>query len=349
MKFKVILPLAFLCMISCQKPAGYVDPEILKNVLYSYYDGIKDHDRQKMISSTTGDFLLYEQGKIWNNDSVFAEMDRHPYTVKFSFNDFHATVDNGTGHLAYQVNADFVFDDTVDLHLHFIESAAFIKRDDVWKMNFLHVTEQQPRYDTIRYAREYYARRVKEFSAEPVQKASIIFLGNSIVEYGNWRKLLKDSTIVNRGVAADNTFGVLERLEDVIVRQPDKLCIEIGINDISQNIPVEVIVNNITTIVNRVRSKSPATKIYVISILPTNDNVKNEYPDAFNKNGVSDRVNDQLRSKARNGSFIYIDLNNVLRDKQGKLDTRYANSDGLHLNDEGYKRLIALLRSKSYI
>jgi lysophospholipase L1-like esterase len=345
MKLRSILPFVFLGAISCRND----DPELLKKVLFNYYDGIKEHDRQKMITSTTEDFLLYEQGKIWNNDSVFAEMARHAYAVKFSFDDFRATVDNKTGHMAYRVRADFVFDDTVDVHLNFIESAAFTKRDDVWKMNFLHVTAQSPRYDTIRYAREYYAQRVKEFSSEPVQKASIIFLGNSIVEYGNWRKLLKDSAIVNRGVAADNTFGVLERLEDVIVREPEKLFIEIGINDISQNIPVNIIISNITAIVNRVRSGSPHTKIHVISILPTNDNARNEYPDAFNKNDISNRVNEGLRSRASDGSFIYIDLNCVLRDKQGKLSTKYANDDGLHLNDEGYKQLIALLRSKNYI
>jgi len=218
-------------------------------------------------------------------------------------------------------------------------------------LNFLKSTfnQQTPRYDTIRYARDYYAKRVKEFSAEPVQKASIIFLGNSIVEYGNWRKLLKDSTVVNRGVAADNTFGVLERLEDVIARKPDKLFLEIGINDISQNIPVDIIVNNITTIVRRVRSGSPRTKVHVISVLPTNDNVKNEYPDAYNKNHISDRVNNQLRSKAGDRSFIYIDFNQALRNSQNKLDSKYANDDGLHLNDEGYKLLIRLLRSKNYI
>src|SRR5437899_1727406 len=98
---------------------------------------------------------------------------------------------------------------------------------------FISACAQNIQYDTIRYAKKHYAKRVALFKSEPVKKGRIIFLGNSIMEFGDWQKLLHDSTVINRGVAADNTFGVLDRLEDVIIRQPGKLFIEIGINDIS--------------------------------------------------------------------------------------------------------------------
>src|SRR5688572_15846507 len=75
-------------------------------------------------------------------------------------------------------------------------------------------------YDTIQYAKEYHQERLALFKTEPVTKGKIIFLGNSITEFGNWKKLLNDSSIINRGIAGDNTFGVLARLEDVITRQP---------------------------------------------------------------------------------------------------------------------------------
>jgi len=208
---------------------------------------------------------------------------------------------------------------------------------------------QNTRYDTIRYARDYYQKRVTFFNSQPVQKGSVIILGNSIAEYGDWPKLLNDSSIVNRGIAADNTFGVLDRLDDVIIRHPDKLFIEIGINDISQDIPLEIIVNNIFTIVERVKVKLPETKIYVHSILPTNDNVKNEYPSAFNKNGQAILINRQLERDAKERMFTYIDLDNVLRDKNGKLDVKYAEPDGLHLNQAGYAAWVELLKAKKIL
>ncbi|MDP4261697.1 MAG: GDSL-type esterase/lipase family protein [Bacteroidota bacterium] len=204
-------------------------------------------------------------------------------------------------------------------------------------------------YDTIRYAKEHYAKRVILFKSQPLLKGRDIFLGNSITEFGDWRKLLNDSTVINRGIAADNTFGVLDRLEDVITRQPGKLFLEIGINDISQNIPVAIIVKNILTIAGRVTAKSPETKIYVLSILPTNDQVKNEYPDAFNKNEQVNLVNRQLKRKAKENKFTYIDLNKKLRDKDGKLDVKYAKPDGIHLNQMGYQVWIRLLKTKKYL
>jgi lysophospholipase L1-like esterase len=199
-------------------------------------------------------------------------------------------------------------------------------------------------YDTIRYEKKYYQKRVALFKQEQVKKHSVIFLGNSIAQFGDWKKLMNDSTVVNRGIAADNTFGVLDRLDDVIIHQPSKLFIEIGINDISQNIPANIIVKNILTIVSRVKAGSPGTKIYVHSILPTNDNVKSEYPDAFNKNPQIDFVNKQLKLSAKKNKFSYIDLSKELRDKNGDLDIRYANPDGLHLNEKGYETWVKLLK-----
>lgn len=204
-------------------------------------------------------------------------------------------------------------------------------------------------YDTIQYAKEHHKKRVALFKNEPIVKGEIIFLGNSITEFGDWQKFLNTSTVINRGIAGDNTFGVLARLDDVINREPNKLFIEIGINDISQNIPVEIIVKNISTIIEIIKAKSPMTKIYIHSVLPTNDNVKNEYPDAYNKNNVVNLVNRQLKKLAKKENVIYIDINKIFKDRYGKLDIKYAESDGLHINDFAYKTWVELLKSNKYL
>lgn len=204
-------------------------------------------------------------------------------------------------------------------------------------------------YDSIQYAKEHHQKRLQLFRNEPIVKGKIIFLGNSITEFGDWKKLLDDSTVINRGIAGDNTFGVLARLNDVTDREPSKLFVKIGINDISQNIPAEIIVKNISTIIKTVKAKSPVTKIYVHSVLPTNDNVKNEYPDAYNKNGIVDRVNRQLKKQAKKYNIRYIDINKVFRNRYGKLDVKYADADGLHLNDLAYKTWIAFLKNHKYL
>ncbi len=208
---------------------------------------------------------------------------------------------------------------------------------------------QTLRYDTIRYARDHYQKRIAHFKTEPTTKGRIIFLGDSHLEYGNWKKLLSDSTVVNRGIAADNTFGVLDRLDEVIRQEPEKLFVEIGINDIAQEIPVDIIAKNIATIASRVRLGSPLTEIYVTSILPSNDNCKKEYPEVFGKNTEVDKLNAQLKRNASGNKFVYVDFNNLLSAKDGKLLAKYARTDGLHLNDEGYRLWVDLLKAKKYL
>jgi lysophospholipase L1-like esterase len=270
--------------------------------------------------------------------------------VKYQLSNFKVNVDSRWGDMTYFNHADFVFHDTDKLSLDWIESATFRKTPDGWKMNFLHLTVRKDiRYDSIRYAKEHYDKRVNLFNREGLTKGRVIFLGNSLTEYADWKQLLADPTVINRGIAGDNSFGVLDRLSDVIVRQPNKVFIEIGINDISQDIPVEIIVQNVFAIVAAIQTQSPATKIYVHSILPTNDNVKKEYPEAYHKNAQAAAVNGQLEQNASEKNFTYIDLSSKVKDKDGQLDWKYAAPDGLHLNKAGYAVWVKLLKEKKYL
>ncbi len=211
-------------------------------------------------------------------------------------------------------------------------------------LNVFTINAQSIIYDTLPYAVAHYNARLSIFKEESIVKNNIIFLGNSITEFGDWRKLLNNPSICNRGIAGDITFGVLNRLDDIIIRKPSKLIIEIGINDISKNIPEEVIAKNIFTIIKRIKAKSPKTVLVVTSILPTNDSVKMNYPDAFNKNTNAKKVNKILKKEAIKVGYNYIDLYKVFSDGEGKLKIEYADKDGLHINQKGYKKWISILK-----
>jgi len=208
---------------------------------------------------------------------------------------------------------------------------------------------QQANNDTALYKSGHYSERMAIFKSEPVIMGRIIFLGNSITEFGDWKSLLNDPTVINRGIAGDNTYGVLARLNDIIIRKPKKLFIEIGINDFALETGQQHFVQNILSIVRQIRLGSPRTKIYVVSILPTNDNVKTNYPFAWNKERESNIFNDYLAKRARDNHYYFVNLNKVLRDKDGKLNSKYAMADGIHLNKSGYHIYLMLLKSKGYI
>ena len=62
------------------------------------------------------------------------------------------------------------------------------------------LTMAQAKYDTIPNVPDHYLLMTEKFGREPAAKKPVtIFLGNSITEGGNWKNLLKDSSIMNRG------------------------------------------------------------------------------------------------------------------------------------------------------
>lgn len=210
--------------------------------------------------------------------------------------------------------------------------------------SFSSVTAQQKNYDTLPYILDHHRARLAQFAKEPVVKGKIIFLGNSITEGGQWKKLLKDSTVINRGISGDVTFGVLKRLEDIIQREPSKVFLLIGINDISKNIPDEVILENIFSIVRKLKGSLPKTSIYVQSILPTNNSFKNTLPQHYNKDEHVIIINSQLMRYAEKIGFTYVDIYTPFQNKEGKLDARYTY-DGLHLNNIGYEHWASILKN----
>jgi lysophospholipase L1-like esterase len=208
---------------------------------------------------------------------------------------------------------------------------------------------QQGNEDTTLYKSDHYTERMAIFKNEPIIEGRTIFLGNSITEFCDWKSLLNDSTAINRGIAGDNTYGVLSRLSDIIIRKPRKLFIEIGINDFALDPKQQNIVRNILLMVKQIRSGSPHTMIVIVSILPTNDNVKTNYPFAYNKAGEVNIINSHLAKIASSNSYFFANLSKVLQDKNGKLNPKLAMDDGIHLNQLGYQKFLVFLKSKGFI
>jgi lysophospholipase L1-like esterase len=202
-------------------------------------------------------------------------------------------------------------------------------------------------YDTTTSMPEVRASRLAKFGSEPVVTGRVIFFGNSITQGGDWAKLTGDSTVVNRGIGADVTFGLRTRLDDVTRRKPAKLFILIGINDISKDIPDAVIAAEYRLLIDSVRAQSPQTKIFVQSILPLNPTVKN-FPQHYDKQPRVVAVNRLLQRMARETHATYIDLWPIFIDKQNHLDASLTG-DGLHLNQQGYERWVAFLKRRGYL
>ena len=210
------------------------------------------------------------------------------------------------------------------------------------------LSAQTRTYDTLPNLPEHYVKRMALFKSEPVKTGAIIMLGNSITEGGNWKKLLGDSSVLNRGISGDVTFGVLNRLEEVLRHKPSKIFLLIGVNDLSRNTPDEVIIENLFTIARRIKTASPKTELYIQSILPTNDSFKNLMAAFRNKDPHITTINTQLARYADKMKYHYVDLYSRFLGPNGSMDPQYV-TDGLHLNALGYQHWISILRSDSKV
>jgi lysophospholipase L1-like esterase len=202
-------------------------------------------------------------------------------------------------------------------------------------------------FDTIPFIPEHTPQRLAQFEKEPIVPGRIIFLGNSITEMGDWKKVLNDSTVINRGIGGDITYGILKRLKDITDRKPSKVFILIGINDIGKDIPDVVIAENYRKIVVEIHDKCPQTLIYVESVLPVNPNLP-RFPQHYDKQEHIVVVNKLLSSHAKEGNYTYIDIAHLFVDNGGRLDSQYTY-EGLHLKPPAYVIWVDYLKKQGYL
>jgi lysophospholipase L1-like esterase len=187
---------------------------------------------------------------------------------------------------------------------------------------------QRPRLQRVGY----YQARKAMFAGLPDSKSEIVFLGDSLTDQGEWAELFKNGDIINRGISGDTTTGIIERLDEIIRSQPDKIFLMIGINDLwNEHKTVPEIVSNYQKILEKIAQKSPQTQIFMQSILPIN---QKSYQIAINNQDIV-KVNQQLSKLAKQLSYNYLNLHDSFLDNNGQLDVQYT-MDGVHLNDRAY-------------
>lgn len=165
--------------------------------------------------------------------------------------------------------------------------------------------------------------------------SEIVFLGDSITDYVDFREYLPSYRIINMGIAGDTTTGVLRRLDEVIRIEPEKLFLLIGINDICDGIETARIVRNIRKILERVKERLPRTKNYLQAVFPvrlTDIRINVEVR----------ALNTSLRELAKALKCTFVDLYPLLLDDCGELGEEYT-VDGLHLSDKAMSRWMSYI------
>ncbi len=177
-----------------------------------------------------------------------------------------------------------------------------------------------------------YHHRAQHFERLPERLRSIVFLGDSQTEQAEWHELFPDGPVVlNRGISGDYTEGLLERLPEVLRHKPLKIFLLIGVNDLAFGNSVPEIETAYRSIVQKIRTDSPDTELYLQSLLPVNNGVRH----VGVKNAKILEVNARVAQIARDFAVPFLDIATPLKDADGNLAAKFTE-DGLHINGLGY-------------
>ena len=111
--------------------------------------------------------------------------------------------------------------------------------------------------------------RASVFEQLNISSDNIVFIGNSITQGNEWCEVFNNPNILNRGISGALSSEVLENLPHFIKGNPKKIFLMIGTNE---NANPDVVIPNITSIIEIIKRDSPNTEIYIQSILPTRRN-----------------------------------------------------------------------------
>ena len=155
---------------------------------------------------------------------------------------------------------------------------------------------------------------------------TLVLVGDSLTQGGDWAAWLPGEDVVNLGVAGDTTDDVLAGLGGVVAAQPAVIALLIGTNDLAWRRSVEHVVRNVETILVTLRKELPEVRILVQSVMPRGHEFADQIRD----------INRHLWQFAPTVHAAWLDLWPALALEDGELNPAYTD-DRLHLNAEGYR------------
>ena len=182
---------------------------------------------------------------------------------------------------------------------------------------------------------EFYYQRSSHFEMLPVDSGDIVFLGDSQTNGCEWHEMLGNPNVKNRGISSDVIQGFADRVQPIIDGRPAKLFILGGVNDISHDLTPDSIATAMRNLIVKVRRGTPATKVYLQSLLPI-DNSFRRYKAMTGKESVIVETNKLLKKVAEETGATWIDLYSRMVDPATGNMRKGLTNDGLHLLGAGY-------------
>jgi len=175
----------------------------------------------------------------------------------------------------------------------------------------------------------------------PPPANAIVLTGSSSIMYWNEEAPadLAPLTVIPRGFGGTVMNDVLHYLDRVaLVYKPRAILIYEGDNDTGRNnIPNDVIIDQLEQIIARIHTELPETRIYVLAVKPSVLRVAS-WP-------IAQELNERYKAIADSDPLVtYIDTATPFLKSDGTVMTDIFVEDNLHLNEKGYDIWAAAVR-----
>ncbi len=163
---------------------------------------------------------------------------------------------------------------------------------------------------------------------------SIVFYGSSTFKYWNSELAadFKGKNVVGRGFGGSNFQDALKYGEEFVFKyQPRMVVVYEGDNDIEGGYTAENVLDDFKKFIALAKQITPKTKIVFVSIKPSLSRQGSK--------SKQEKANQLIKNLCDSSQeCIYIDTASAMQQADGSISAvYYKNTDGLHMNREGYK------------
>jgi hypothetical protein len=118
------------------------EQSLVNNTLKALFEALSDLSFEQVKKNTTADFMVLENGEIWNLDTMASKINQlkplkpvRINAIKFLRTEIH----NNTAWVAYENRADITINGQKTIK-EWLESAFLVKQVGEWKVSMLHST-----------------------------------------------------------------------------------------------------------------------------------------------------------------------------------------------------------------
>jgi len=171
----------------------------------------------------------------------------------------------------------------------------------------------------------------REYDFNPDNKLVVFTGSSSIVMWKDVADYFPDYNVINNGFGGSLFSDLLYFYNKVVTRyNPDILFIYEGDNDIAGNKKTRKINKDFKSLVNKLKTDLPETKVVFISPKPSiaRWNLKKQY----------DKINKKMNRfcNKKNDNFEFADVWPIMLNENGQVLQDIFIDDGLHMNKKGY-------------